>query len=103
MRSSPSACWATGCTRCWCATRRPSTSFGAGTSRPGPVVLLPCVPGPRLAADGHALQDELRVDGPAAAWVRALLAGHEVLDGGAGRALRRANGAVFLDGGPTSG
>jgi len=61
---------------------------------PGPLVLLPCVPGPRLAADGHPLKDELRVDGPAAAWVRALLAGHEVLSGGA---LRRANGAVFLD------
>ena len=63
-------------------------------AQPGPLVLLPCVPGPRLAADGHPLKDELRVDGPAAAWVRALLAGHEVLTGGA---LRRANGAVFLD------
>src|SRR5204862_402490 len=31
---------------------------------------------------------------PAAAWVRALLAGHEVIGAGA---LRRANGAVFLD------
>jgi chromosome segregation protein len=68
-------------------------------AQPGPLVLLPCVPGPRLAADGHALKDELRVDGPAAAWVRALLAGHEVLPGGA---LRRANGAVFLDGGTTA-
>jgi chromosome segregation protein len=57
-------------------------------------VLLPCVPGPRLGADGHPLKDELRVDGPAAAWVRALLTGHEVLGPGA---LRRANGAVFLD------
>ena len=63
-------------------------------TQPGPLVLLPCVPGPQLGADGHPLQDELRVDGPAAAWVRALLAGHEVLGGGA---LRRANGAVFLD------
>src|SRR5205814_7445330 len=36
-------------------------------------------------------------DGPALAWVRALLAGHEVLDAGKGHALRRANGAVFLD------
>jgi len=63
-------------------------------TRPGPLVLLPCVPGPRLGADGHPLQDELRVDGPAAAWVRALLAGHEVIGSGA---LRRANGAVFLD------
>src|SRR6266702_3017804 len=65
-------------------------------AQPGPLLLLPCVPGPRLGADGHPLRDELRVDGPAAAWVRALLAGHEVLDGG--HALRRANGAVFLPG-----
>ena len=63
-------------------------------AQPGPLVLLPSVPGPRLGADGHPLRDELRVDGPAAAWVRALLAGHEVLGTGA---LRRANGAVFLD------
>ncbi|HET8712835.1 MAG TPA: chromosome segregation protein SMC [Gemmatimonadales bacterium] len=70
-------------------------------NQPGPLVLLPAVPGPRLGADGHPLRDELRVDGPAAAWVRALLAGHEVLGTGA---LRRANGAVFLDSGvPTAG
>src|SRR5947207_1867875 len=72
-------------------------------AQPGPLVLLPSVPGPRLAADGHPLKDDLRVDGPAAAWVHALLAGHEVLEGGGkgGRALRRANGAVFLAG-PTA-
>jgi chromosome segregation protein len=70
-------------------------------TQPGPLVLLPCVPGPRLGADGHPLKDELRVDGPAAAWVRALLAGHEVIGAGA---LRRANGAVFLDSGaPATG
>jgi chromosome segregation protein len=70
-------------------------------TQPGPLVLLPCVPGPRLGADGHPLRDELRVDGPAAAWVRALLAGHEVVGAGA---LRRANGAVFLDSGkPAAG
>jgi chromosome segregation protein len=70
-------------------------------TKPGPLVLLPCVPGPRLGADGHPLKDELRVDGPAAAWVRALLAGHEVIGAGA---LRRANGAVFLDSGtPAAG
>src|SRR5207237_410143 len=58
-----------------------------------------------LAADGHPLQEGLRVDGPAAAWVHALLAGHEVLDGeGSGsRALRRANGAVFLAGRASAG
>jgi len=68
-------------------------------TQPGPLVLLPCVPGPRLGADGHPLKDELRVDGPAAAWVRALLAGHEVIGAGA---LRRANGAVFLDSGTSA-
>jgi len=75
------------------------------SARPGPLVLLPSVPGPRLAADGHPLMDGLRAEGPAAAWVRALLAGHEVLDGGegGGRALRRANGAVFLPGDSTAG
>src|SRR5438876_435862 len=72
-----------------------------GETQPGPLVLLPAVPGPRLGADGHPLKDELRVDGPAAAWVRALLAGHEVIGAGA---LRRANGAVFLDSGaPAAG
>ncbi|MFN2570183.1 MAG: chromosome segregation protein SMC, partial [Gemmatimonadales bacterium] len=68
-------------------------------AHPGPLVLLPCVPGPRLGADGHPLKDELRVDGPAAAWVRALLAGHEVIGSGA---LRRENGAVYLDSGTMS-
>src|SRR6059036_2100208 len=70
-------------------------------AKPGPLVLLPCVPGPRLAGDGHPLKDALRVDGAAAAWVQAMLAGYEVLDGG--KALRRANGAVFLDGGGGGG
>jgi len=67
------------------------------TEQPGPLVLLPASPGPSLAADGHPLKDELRVEGPAVAWVRALLTGHQVLDDG--RTLRRANGAIFLDGG----
>jgi chromosome segregation protein len=70
-------------------------------AQPGPLVLLPSVPGPARAADGHPLEDALRVDGPAAAWVRALLAGHAVLDGGG--ALRRANGAVFLTGRTSGG
>src|SRR5439155_1335671 len=55
----------------------------------------------RRTAAGHPLKDALRVDGAAAAWVQALLAGYEVLDGG--KALRRANGAVFLDGGGGGG
>ncbi len=70
-------------------------------AQPGPLVLLPCIPGPRLGADGHPLEDAVRVDGPAVAWVRALLAGHEVLDDG--RTVRRANGAVLLDVAPASG
>jgi chromosome segregation protein len=70
-------------------------------AQPGPLVLLPSVPGPRLAADGQPLPEAVRADGPAAAWIRALLAGHEVLDGG--RVLRRANGAVFLAGTPAGG
>ncbi len=72
-------------------------------AQPGPLVLLPSVPGPRAAADGQPLTDGVRADGPAAAWVRALLSGHEVLDGGGGRALRRANGAVFLTGTAAAG
>ena len=71
------------------------------SAQPGPLVLLPCYPGPRQGADGHALKDDLRVDGPAVAWVRALLAGHEVLAGA--RALKRANGAVFLDSAGSAG
>ena len=70
-------------------------------AHPGPLLLLPSVPGPKRAADGEPLPAALRVDGPAAAWVRALLTGHEVLEGG--RALRRANGAVFLDGAASGG
>jgi len=70
-------------------------------AHPGPLLLLPSLPGPKRAADGEPLPAALRVDGPAAAWVRALLTGHEVLEGG--RALRRANGAVFLDGAASGG
>ena len=68
---------------------------------PGPLLVLPCAPGPRLAADGTPLRDELRVEGPAVAWVRALLQGHEVLDDG--KSLRRSNGAVFLAGASAAG
>ena len=70
---------------------------------PGPLVLLPCLPGPRHTSDGTPLKDDLRVEGPAVAWVRALIGGHEVLDDGRGGAVRRANGAVFLDGGAPGG
>ncbi len=56
-------------------------------ARPGPLVLLPSVPGPRLAADGHPLHDDLRVDGPAAACE---LAAAEAAFAAAGAAAERA-------------
>src|SRR5207302_821748 len=51
--------------------------------QPGPLVLLPSVPGPRLAADGNPLNDDLRVDGPAAAWEAAERARQQELEAGA--------------------
>ncbi|MEO8453427.1 MAG: AAA family ATPase, partial [Gemmatimonadota bacterium] len=67
-------------------------------SQPGALVLLPLNPGPHVNGFGPSpLEERLRADGPAAEWVRALLAGSEVLDP-AGRVLKRATGAVFLAG-----
>ncbi len=65
--------------------------------QPGSLVLLPLDPGPLHSQDAQPLDQRLRVDGPAAGWVRAALAGSEVLDT-AGRVLRRASGAIFLSG-----
>jgi chromosome segregation protein len=65
--------------------------------QPGALVLLPLEPGPQGRADAPPLDDRLRAEGPAAGWVRTALAGSEVLDP-SGRALRRANGAIFLSG-----
>ncbi len=65
--------------------------------QPGALVLLPLDSGPHHAADAQPLEERLRADGPAAGWVRAALAGSEVLDD-AGRILRRASGAIFLSG-----
>src|SRR5580765_1920460 len=65
--------------------------------QPGSLVLLPLDPGPVAAQDRQPMDDRLRADGPAAGWVRAALAGSEVLDT-AGRVLRRASGAIFLSG-----
>jgi chromosome segregation protein len=64
--------------------------------QPGALVLLPLDPGPVGGAD-RGLDGRLRVEGPAADWVRAATAGSEVLDEG-GRVLRRASGAIFLSG-----
>ncbi len=65
--------------------------------QPGALVLLPLDPGPLMPGDSRPLDDRLHAEGPAAAWVRAALAGSEVLDP-SGRILRRASGAIFLSG-----
>jgi chromosome segregation protein len=65
--------------------------------QPGALVLLPLDPGPLTPAAGQPFDDRLQADGPAAGWVRAALAGSEVLDD-TGRVLRRASGAIFLSG-----
>ena len=64
--------------------------------QPGALVLLPLDPGP-VGGPERPLDGRLRVEEPAAAWVRAATAGSEVLDEG-GRVLRRASGAIFLSG-----
>ncbi|HET9293935.1 MAG TPA: chromosome segregation protein SMC [Gemmatimonadales bacterium] len=67
-------------------------------TQPGAVVLLPAEPGPARVSGSHPLEQQLQVeDAGAAAWVRALLVGSEILDG-MGRVLRRANGAILLSG-----
>ncbi len=65
--------------------------------QPGALVLLPAQPGPVLPADAPPIDGRLEAEGPAGAWVRAALAGSQVLDD-AGYVLRRANGAIFLGG-----
>jgi chromosome segregation protein len=65
--------------------------------QPGALILLPLDPGPQIAADGSTLDGRLQAEGPAARWVRAALAGSEVVDR-SGRVLRRASGAIFLSG-----
>ncbi|HMH55806.1 MAG TPA: AAA family ATPase [Gemmatimonadales bacterium] len=68
--------------------------------QPGALVLLPLEPGPLTVSGGQPLDDRLRVEDPAAGWVRAALAGSEILDD-SGRVLRRASGAIFLSGAGT--
>ena len=65
--------------------------------QPGALVLLPLDPGPVTHADEQRFEDHLQAEGPAVGWVRAALAGSEVLDD-TGRVLRRASGAIFLSG-----
>jgi chromosome segregation protein len=65
--------------------------------QPGALVLLPAEPGPQLPSDAPQLDGRFAADGPASAWLRAALAGSQVLDD-AGRVLRRPSGAIFLGG-----
>ena len=65
--------------------------------QPGALVLLPLDPGPAGNGAARPMEERLRAAGPADAWLRAALAGSEVLDP-AGRVLRRASGAIFLSG-----
>jgi chromosome segregation protein len=68
-----------------------------GEHQPGALVLLPLEPGPATPLPGQSFDDRLQAEGPAAGWVRAALAGSEILDD-SGRVLRRASGAIFLSG-----
>ena len=81
---------------------RDSDTVGAVQSwhsehQPGALVLLPVEPGPVTPSSGQPFDDRLHAEGPAVGWVRAALAGSEVLDD-SGRVLRRASGAIFLSG-----
>ncbi|MDX2206922.1 MAG: chromosome segregation protein SMC [Gemmatimonadales bacterium] len=67
--------------------------------QPGTLILLPLDPGPPHSGGG--IDPRLRVAGRAEAWVSALIGGSEVLDT-SGRALRRANGAIWLTGPATA-
>ena len=68
--------------------------------QPGALVLLPLDPGPQAGAETLPVDERLRGEGPGAGWVRAALAGSQVLDP-SGRVLRRASGAIFLGGAGT--
>jgi chromosome segregation protein len=65
--------------------------------QPGALVLLPLEPGPATPPGDQHFDDRLQAQGPAAGWVRAALAGSQILDD-SGRVLRRASGAIFLSG-----
>ncbi|MGH7516982.1 MAG: hypothetical protein ACREOC_05865, partial [Gemmatimonadales bacterium] len=72
-------------------------------TQPGALVLLPVEPGPAVSTEEAQVDPRFRADGAAAAWVRAAVAGSQVLDT-AGHVLRRASGAIFLGGAaPPSG
>ncbi len=67
--------------------------------QPGAIVLLPADASP-AGFGSSPLGERLYAQGPATRWAHALLAGLEMLDN-SGRALRRANGAIFLAGAPS--
>lgn len=66
-------------------------------AKTGPLLLLPLDPGPAGDGGGGDLTARVEGGGPAARWVRALLAGARPF-APAGDAIIRANGAVFLPG-----
>jgi chromosome segregation protein len=66
-------------------------------TQPGALVLLPVDPGPAAFPDDSPVDLRFRAEGAAAGWLRAALAGSQVLDT-AGHVLRRASGAIFLGG-----
>ncbi len=68
-------------------------------AQPGALVLLPAGPTFRDDPQTHPMANRLKAEGVAAAWVRAILGGAEVLDD-TGMVLRRPTGAVFLSGAP---
>ena len=73
-----------------------------GETQPGPLLLLPVAPGPSATGNHTPESLELEIAAPAREWASALLAGNSSLDE-QGRAIRRANGAVFLPGGEERG
>jgi len=68
--------------------------------QPGAIVLIPADRAPSGPVGDGPLGDRLYAQGEAAAWVKSLLTGLEVLDP-SGRALRRQNGAILLAGAPS--
>jgi chromosome segregation protein len=77
----------------------PAIQAWHASEHPGAIALLP-VDGGTHAGGDSPLGDRLYAQDPASNWVRALIAGSEILDP-SGRALRRPNGAVLLAGAPS--